>query len=88
MKYSKNLIFYSVFELPGLPGGVQNCSKIVLGDYLDVSWDPRSVWRAQVEVQKAQVGSESGSWAGRKPPGLAGVMSPQVEKSLTRPDID
>ena len=33
-------------------------------------------------------GSESGSWAGRTPPGLAEIMSPQVEKSLTRPVID
>ena len=51
----ENIVFYSVFELPGLPGGVQNCSKIILGDYLDVSWEPRSVWRAQVEAHGAQV---------------------------------
>ena len=55
MKHCKNIVFYNVFELPGLPGGVQDCSKIVPGGYLDVSWDPRSVWRVQVEAHGAQV---------------------------------
>ena len=88
VKYSKNIVFYSVFGLPGPPGGVRNRSKIDPGSLLDVSWDQRSVWRAQVEVHEAQVGSESGSWAGRRPPGPARLMSAQVEKSLTRPDMD
>ena len=52
-KTLQNIVFYSVFELPGLFGGVQNCSKIDPGSYLDVSWRPRSVWRAQVEAHKA-----------------------------------
>ena len=40
---------------PGPPGEVRNRSKIDLGSLLDVSWDQRSVWRAQVEVHRGQV---------------------------------
>ena len=54
MKYSKNLVFYSVLGLPEPPGEVRNRSKIGSGA-LYVSWDQRSVWRAQVEVHKAEV---------------------------------
>ena len=39
-------------------------------------------------VHMAQVGSESDSWAGRKPPRLAQTKSRQVEKSSIGPDID
>ena len=55
VKYIKNTVFYSVFWLPGPPGGVRNRSKIDPGSLLDVSWDQRSVWRAQVEVHKGQL---------------------------------
>ena len=77
-----------VFDFPGPPGGVRQSSKIGPKSFQDVSRYPRSVRRAQVEVQKAPVGSESGSWAGRTSPRPAQIMKRQVEKWLTRPDID
>ena len=48
-------LFYCVFWLPEPPGEVRNRSKIGPGGLLDVSWDQRTVWRAQVEVHKGQV---------------------------------
>ena len=86
--YERENSIYGVLGLPGPPGELRKRFKIGLYNFQDVARYQMSVWRAQVEVHEAQVGSESGSWAGRKPPGPAGVMSRQVEKSLTRPDID
>ena len=70
----KHRILRCFLGFQGLPERSESASKIGPKSFQDVARYPRSVWRAQVEVHEAQVGSESGSWAGRKPPRPARVM--------------
>ena len=83
MECYKTLVFYSVFVAPGPPGEVQMSSTIKAGSLLDVSWDLNSAWRAQAEVQKAQVEVPRAvldsmlRYPG--PPGLSGTRGNQVK---------